>query len=103
LANSASGRSTPDRKLERQQKLYFFKGDARVKATTIHSFKGWEGRHLVVAIGNGEGQRARSAVYTALTRLKRHPGGSHLTVVCTSTELEEFGRGWPEFEPFANG
>jgi len=85
-------------KLERQQKLYFFKGDARVKATTIHSFKGWEGRHLVIATGDGEGQRARSAVYTALTRLKRHPDGSRLTVVCASAALEDFRRRWPTFE-----
>ena len=33
----------PDSRLERQQKLYFFKGDARVKATTIHSFKAGKG------------------------------------------------------------
>lgn len=87
-----------DRKLERQQKLYFFKGDARVKATTIHSFKGWEGRHLVVATGDSDGQRARSAVYTAMTRLKKHADGSRLTVVCASPELEVFGMKWPKFE-----
>ena len=88
----------PDRKLERRQKLYFFKGDSRVKATTIHSFKGWEGRHIVLATGDAGGQRAHSAVYTGLTRLKRHADGSRLTVVCGSQELEGFGRTWPRFE-----
>lgn len=86
-----------DPNLERRQKLYFFKDDARVKATTIHSFKGWEGRHLVVAAGGGSGQRALSAIYAALTRLKAHPEGSRLTVVCASPQLEAFGSTWPEF------
>jgi hypothetical protein len=83
---------------ERRQKMFFFKGDAKVKATTIHSFKGWEGRHLVLAAGGGSGQRALSAVYTGMTRLKAHPAGSHLTVVSAAPELESFGRTWPHFE-----
>jgi len=83
---------------ERRQKRYFFKGDARVKATTIHSFKGWEGRHLIVAAGGAGGQPALSAVYAGLTRLKAHVSGSHLTVVCAAPELESFGKTWPEFE-----
>ena len=32
----------------RRRKLSFFLGDARIKATTLLSFKGWEARHLVV-------------------------------------------------------
>jgi hypothetical protein len=87
-------------RLERQKKLYFFKGHACVKATTIHSFKGWEGCHVVVAVG-GSGHPAHNTVYTAMTRLKRHSGGSHLTVVCASPELEMFGRTWPAFEEAA--
>jgi hypothetical protein len=98
LGIRASHTFAPTRGVARQQKLYFFKGDARVKATTIHSFKGWEGRHLVVATGDAGGQRARSTVYTAMTRLKKHASGSRLTVVCASPELEAFGRTWPEFE-----
>lgn len=76
----------------------FFKGDSRVKATTIHSFNGWEGRHLVVAAGAAEGGRALSAVYTGLTRLKSHPNGSRLTVVSAAPELDSFGKTWPVFE-----
>jgi AAA domain/Nuclease-related domain len=79
----------------RQQKLYFFKGDARVKATTIHSFKGWEARHLVVVTGDRASRSALSGVYTAMTRLKSHPEGSHLTVVSSANALESFGREWP--------
>jgi UvrD/REP helicase. len=36
----------------RRLKLAFFMGDARVKATTIHSFKGWETRALLLYIGH---------------------------------------------------
>ena len=81
----------------RQQKRYFFKGDARVKATTIHSFKGWEGPHLVVATADTHGARGLSAIYTALTRLKSSPHGSRLTVISASPELDDFGRKWPRY------
>lgn len=37
-----------------------------------------------------------AAIYAALTRLKRSVLGSHLTVVCSATEMEEFGASWPE-------
>jgi hypothetical protein len=86
-----------DDQTERRQKLFFFKGDARVKATTIHSFKGWEGRHLVVAAAGSGGGSALHTVYTALTRLKAHSQGSRLTVVTCLPELEPFGRTWPDF------
>ncbi|MEI8241062.1 MAG: nuclease-related domain-containing protein, partial [Actinomycetota bacterium] len=36
----------------RRRKLAFFKGDARLKATTLHSFKGWESRSLVLYTGD---------------------------------------------------
>ena len=41
----------------RRQKRAFFQGAARIKATTLHSFKGWEARHLVLFVGSVE--RAR--------------------------------------------
>jgi hypothetical protein len=31
-----------------------------------------------------------------MTRLKAHPRGSYLTVVCAAPELAEFGALWPE-------
>jgi hypothetical protein len=86
------------RNAERRQKFFFFNGDGRVKATTVHSFKGWEGRHLVVAAGEAGTQRALATVYTALTRLKAHPSGSRLTVVSAAPELRAFGKSWPVYE-----
>ena len=82
---------------QRAQKQRFFKGSERVKGTTLHSFKGWEGRALVVAVSQGTSTAARRALYTGLTRLKTHPHGSHLTVVCADQSLRSFGKLWPEF------
>jgi hypothetical protein len=76
----------------------FFKGDARVKATTIHGFKGSEGRRINLVVGGAGGQRALSTVYVGLRRLKADPDGSRLTVVCGSHALASFGRTWPRFE-----
>ena len=81
----------------RRLKLAFFMGDARVKATTLHSFKGWESRALVIAIGPATSPEALALIYAGLTRLKRNEAGSWLTVVSSTPELEEYGRSWPTF------
>lgn len=83
---------------QRRQKLAFFQGDARVKATTIHSFKGWEARHLVVYIESIDSAQDRALMYTMLTRLKRHVNGSVLSVVCSCPDLYNFGKQWPDFQ-----
>ena len=88
----------PRGKKARRQKLGFFQGDARVKATTLHSFKGWEARHLVVYVESIERAQDSALLYTALTRLKRHVNGSVLTVVCSCPNLYDFGRQWPDFQ-----
>lgn len=82
----------------RRLKLGFYMGDARVKATTIHSFKGWETRALVLYVQHARGQDALAKVYAGMTRLKRHFDASYLTVVCSAPELEAYGRRWPVFE-----
>ncbi len=88
----------PNDQESRRQKVGFYMGDARIKATTIHSFKGWESRALVLYVGNSLDQKTLALLYTGLTRLKRHPDGSCLTVVSRSKELLEFGKSWPSFE-----
>ena len=75
----------------RRKKLAFFLGDARIKATTLHSFKGWEGRHLVLYVSRIASAEDRALFYTALTRLKRHLNGSVLTVISSCPELYNFG------------
>lgn len=78
----------------RKQKHAFFMGDARLKGTTIHSFKGWECRALIIYAGASDGPRLKALLYTAMTRLKRHTGGSFLTVVNAIPSLMEYGRQW---------
>ena len=84
----------------RRQKLAFRKGDARIKATTPHSFKGWEARQLIVFVESIKGPRDRALLYTALTRLHRHEQGSCLTVVSCCDELREYGKSWPDYQEF---
>lgn len=88
----------PDMQESRRQKVGFYMGDAKVKATTLHSFKGWESRSLVIYIGQTATPQSLALLYTGLTRIKRHPDGSSLTVVSSSAELSEYGKTWPDFE-----
>lgn len=79
-------------------KIGFFMGDARVKATTFHSFKGWESRALVIYAGHISTPKALSLLYTGITRVKRHSQNSYLTVVSAIPELKRYGRTWPNFK-----
>lgn len=78
----------------RRRKLGFFKGDARVKITTIQSFKGWESRALVVQISEASDSTGLALAYAAITRLKQDDRGCFLTVVCSAPQLREFGETW---------
>ena len=84
---------------EQRQKRAFFQGDARVKATTIHSYKGWEGKLLVVFVDSIDGS-GRELLYTAMTRLRRGGGSSCLTIVSTCADLQDFAGTWPEYEEY---
>jgi hypothetical protein len=83
-----------DKKEQKAKKMNFFMGDAHIKACTIHSFKGWEARYMVIAITK---DTDLSAVYVAISRLKRNTKGSYLTVVCSNPNLRDFGMTWPNF------
>lgn len=92
-----------DKRAARRQKRAFFQGDARIKATTIHSFKGWEARHLILYVESVQRPEDRASLYTALTRLRRHDHGSCLTVVSCCDELRAYGKSWPDYEEFDPG
>lgn len=89
---------SPNYHESRKRKIGFFMGDSRIKATTLHSFKGWESRALVLFIGHALDTRSKAAAYAGITRLKRNAKGSYLTVVCSAQELDQYGRTWPEFK-----
>lgn len=80
-----------------RKKLAFFKGDARVKITTIHSFKGWESKALVVHIENANSKASLALTYAGLTRLKKDEFGCYLTLVNEAPELISFGEKWPVY------
>lgn len=92
-----------DKRRQKRRKIAFWMGDAKVKAATIHSFKGWESRALVIFIRSARSSRSRAALYAAISRLKRHARGSYLTVVCAAPEVASYGRTWPAFEYRAGG
>lgn len=89
-----------DKQSSRRQKRAFFQGSARIKATTLHSFKGWEARHLILFVASIKRKEDKALLYTALTRLRRHEHGSCLTVVSCCDELKRYGKSWPDFEQF---
>lgn len=86
-----------DEEESRRQKVGFYMGDSRIKATTLHSFKGWESRAIVIFIGQSVNKKSLALIYTGLTRIKRHLDGSYLTIVSCSNELIPYGKTWPEY------
>jgi hypothetical protein len=86
-----------DKRESRRLKLGFYMGDARVKATTLHSFKGGETRGLVIYTGHRNTPKALALAYTGLTRIKCHADSSYITVVCAVPELAEYGKTWKDF------
>lgn len=86
-----------DNKECRRQKVGFYMGDSRIKATTLHSFKGWESRAIVIFIGQRVDKKSLALIYTGLTRLKRHTEGSYLTIVSCANELIPYGKTWPKY------
>ena len=91
-----------DDRASQRQKRALFQGDARVKATTIHSYKGWEGKLLVVFIESSDSPKDKALLYTAMTRLRKDQQQSSLTVVSTCGNLKGFGRDWPDYEEYLN-
>lgn len=89
--------SKHDPKQGKRKKMAFFMGASGVKVTTIHSFKGWETRMLILHVSLADGPENLAAIYAGLTRLKRNEKGSFLTVVCSVPKLREYGSSWPEF------
>lgn len=89
-----------DTEKARRQKMAFYLGSEKVKATTIHSFKGWESRLVVIQIEpiSGSDQSHVAAVYAALTRLKAVEGGaSCIAVICSDPAFRNYGTTWPNY------
>lgn len=76
---------------DKRQKYAFWMGDARLKACTVHSFKGWEARHIVAVLDTPAGEVGESATsqamvaYTAITRAQ-----DSLTILNLSAQFRGF-------------
>jgi len=81
----------------RRKKMGFYMGDSRIKATTLHSFKGWESRALVIYIGQQLDNKSSALIYTGLTRIKRHLEHSYLTIISCTSRLRNYGKKWPDY------
>lgn len=81
-----------DTRISRKEKMAFWLGNPTVKATTVHSFKGFESRLIVLHISQTGHAEDLGAIFVGLTRLKEDPRGSALYVVCSDSYLSEFGR-----------
>lgn len=77
----------------RQKKMWFFKGDTRIKVCTVHSFKGWEAKALLVIWDKVHQVKDHALFYTAITRLKT--GKSSILYVANAEPLlVEYGKEW---------
>jgi len=73
-------------------KARFWPGRPRLKGCTVHSFKGWESRAVVVLL-QGELDNRAELAYVALTRVRGHPTdrSAFVTVINTYPDFNEFG------------
>jgi hypothetical protein len=77
---------------KRKRKMRFLGMTAGVKGCTVHSFKGWESRAVLMSVGWGDD--ARRLVYVGLTRVKgdRANRSAFVTVVNSDFGLRAFQR-----------
>ncbi len=75
---------------KRERKMRFWGSAAGVKGCTVHSFKGWESRAVLMSVGWGT--EARRLAYVGLTRVKgdRANRSAFVTVVNSDFGLRSF-------------
>jgi superfamily I DNA/RNA helicase len=75
---------------KRERKVNFWGSAAGVKGCTVHSFKGWESRAVLMSVGWGS--EARRLAYVGLTRVKgdRVNRSAFVTVVNSDFGLRSF-------------
>lgn len=69
----------------------FWMGVPRTKMSTIHSFKGWELKNVIVVVTANN----PSEIYTAISRTMQN-----LIVINRVRKYDEYGKSWPSTEPF---
>ena len=95
-ATTSRTHSPPQACEARAAKKAFFLGGRRPRATTAHSFKGWEAPAIVVCLARGANHQALCLLYSAITRLEANSHGSDPTVVSAESRLDRYGKTWPD-------
>ncbi len=83
-----------------KNKRSFWMGDSRLKISTIHSFKGWELKNVIIYIPkktNWADSEMDSLIYTAMTRTRQH-----LIVFNANPRYIEFGEKLPHSWDYFN-
>ncbi len=75
----------------RNSKKSFWRGDSRTKMSTIHSFKGWELKNIIVIVRFDKPYH----VFTAISRAMEN-----LIVINIASRYDNYGKDWPNTEPF---
>jgi superfamily I DNA/RNA helicase len=78
-----------------KHKRSFWMGDSRLKICTIHSFKGWEVKNVILLIPSIEDRYDENAsldrmLYTAITRSRQH-----LIILNQQERYWQYGELWP--------
>lgn len=81
-----------DEEEQRKRKNRFWPGVNALKGSTVHSFKGWEARGVVIAIEPGRESHDAALAYVALSRVKGDPNNrsAFVTVVNADPRFAEF-------------
>ena len=76
--------------IERRKKVTFNPKIPKIKVCSVNSFKGWEARCIIFSLTSAKQLTDFYRIYTALTRVKKHPNNSFLTVVSSCDNLNSF-------------
>lgn len=77
---------------ERRAKHAFRQGDARIKITTVHSFKGWESSAIILIVSGANSEKKLAELYVGVTRLRADSAGSFLSIICNVPELAHLSK-----------
>jgi superfamily I DNA/RNA helicase len=83
-----------DKDNSHHHKKSFWMGDGRLKMSTIHSFKGWELKNVILITPEDScfrGESLDSLIYTAITRTREN-----LIVLNRNKKFNSYGDTWPQ-------
>lgn len=92
IANTYSSEKSVNRK-EKQKFFQMDKESFVMRATTLHSFKGYEATDVIIFTDDHKNQANETMLYIGLTRLLRTIS-PRISVICANNKLKEYGKTW---------